>query len=100
MQLFVSDKGYIAVYPMREVKDCIHALRLFAKEVGAPDVLVADPHPTQKKKEVKDFCNKIGTKLHLLEAETQWANRAELYAGLLKEGTGKDMRAMHSPLVL
>ena len=100
MQLFVSDKGFIAVYPMREVKDYIHALRLFAKEVGAPDVLVADPRPTQKKKEVKDFCNKIGTKLHLLEAETQWANRAELYVGLLKEGTRKDMRAMHSPLVL
>ncbi len=34
MQLFVSDKGYIAVYPMEsksDFKDCLH---LFGKEVG------------------------------------------------------------------
>ena len=54
MQLFVSDKGFVAVYPMVAVKEYIHALRQFAKGVGAPEVLVADPHPTQKKKEVKD----------------------------------------------
>jgi hypothetical protein len=26
-----------------------------------------------------------------LEARTQWANRAELYVGLIKEATRKDM---------
>ena len=71
MPLFVSDKGYIAVYPMRETKEYILALRSFAKDVGASDVLVADPHPTQKKREVKEFCNKMGTRLRFLEAETQ-----------------------------
>ena len=75
-------------------------LRLFAKDVGAPKLLVLDPHPTQKKREVKDFCNKIGTTLKVLENETQWADRAELYIGLIKEATRKDMREMHSPLVL
>ena len=55
MQLFVSDKGFVAVYPMVAVKEYIHALRQFAKDVGAPEVLVADLHPTQKKKEVKAF---------------------------------------------
>ncbi len=100
VQLFVSDKGFVAVYPMRETRQYSNALKMFAKDVGAPEVLVADPHPTQKKREVKDFCNKIGTKLRLLEGKTQWANRAELYVGLIKEGTRKDMREMHSPLVL
>ncbi len=72
----------------------------FAKDFDAPDVLVCDPHPTQKQCKVKDFCTQIGTTLKVLEAQTQWANRAELYIGLIKEDTRKDMRASGSPLVL
>jgi len=60
-------------------------LKQFAKDVGAPEVLVCDSHPTQKKRDVKEFCVQIGTTLRVLEAETQWANRAELYVGLLKK---------------
>lgn len=100
MQLFVSDKGFVKAYPMESVSQYPKALRAFAKDVGAPEILVADPHPNQKSKEVKDFCNKIGTTLRLLEQSTQWANRAELYIGLLKESVRKDMRDSHSPLVL
>ena len=36
----------------------------------------------------------------MLEARTQWANRAELYVGLIKGGTRKDLRESHAPLVL
>ena len=49
---------------------------------------------------MKYFCNKIGTTLKLLEQGTQWANRAELYVGLVKEALRKDIRLSHSPLVL
>jgi hypothetical protein len=38
--------------------------------------------------------------LRVLEAETQWVNRAELYIGLIKEATQKDMRLSRSPIVL
>ena len=80
------------------------ALHLFARDVRAPKilvlVLVLDLHPTQKKREVKYFCNKIGTTLKVLENDTQWANRAKLYIGLMKRATHKDMQEMHSPLVL
>jgi hypothetical protein len=75
-QLYVSDKGFVAVYPIRETKQFMHTLRLFAKDVGAPKILVLDPHKTQTKKEVRSFCNKIGTTLKVLENETQWADRA------------------------
>ena len=79
VQLFVSDKGFVAVYPMKATCHFSSALRMLAKDVGAPEVLVADSHLTQKKQEVKDFCNKIGTKLRLFEGSTQsWATRAEL----------------------
>ena len=99
-QLFVSDKGYVAIYPMQHQRDYFLALKQFAKDVGAPDVLVCDPHPTQKQRKVKEFCTQIGTTLKVLEAQTQWANRAELYIGLIKEATRKDMRASGSALVL
>jgi hypothetical protein len=38
--------------------------------------------------------------LKVLEAETQWADRAELYIGFMKKATRKDMRSSGSPLVL
>ena len=50
--------------------------------------------------EVKQFCNDIGTSLRALEEGTPWANKAELYIGLIKEAVRKDMRESNSPLVL
>ena len=52
MQIFVSDKGFVKVYPMRYEKEFPSALREFAKDVVAPEILVADPHPS-KRREVK-----------------------------------------------
>ena len=99
-QAFVSDKGHVAVCPMHEQKDHLSALKLFAEDVGAPEVLVCNPHPTQKKREVQAFCQKTGAKLRILESMTQFADRAELHTGFLKEGARKDMREAHSPLAL
>ena len=99
MQLFVSDKGYVAVYPMKSESGFLDALKTFSKDVGAPTVLVVDPARTQKKAAVKEYCLKIGTKLKVLEESTQFANRAELYGGLHKEGIRGDMREANAPLV-
>ena len=63
-------------------------------------MLICDAHPTQKKREVKEFLIQIGTTLRVLEAEMQWADWAELYIGLIKEATRKGMRATDSPIVL
>ncbi len=90
-QIFVSDKDYIALYPMKKEADYFLALKEFSKDVGASDVLVCDSAKTQKKREVKDFCTQIGTTLNILVAETQWANRSELWVGLVKESTRKDL---------
>jgi hypothetical protein len=98
-QLYVSDKGYFAIYPMQHHQDYFLALKQFAKVVGAQDVLVCDLRPTQKQRKVKEFCTQIVMTLKVLEAQTQWGNRAELYIGLIKEATRKDMRASGLPLV-
>ncbi len=99
-QLFVSDKGFVALYPMKRQADYFLALKQFAKDVGAPEVLVCDPHPAQTKREEQNFCTQIGTTLKVLEAEMQWPNRVELYIGLMKEATQKKMQSSGSLLVL
>ncbi len=100
MQIFVSDKGFVSVYPMRkksQFKDCLH---LFCKEIGVPNTLVMDKSGEQMSNSVKHFSQQVGLTLRVLEESTQWANRAELYIGLLTEAIRKDLRTSNCPLVL
>ena len=73
-------------------------MKLFAKEVGAPDALICDAAREQISDKVQKFCCKIGTTLRVLEQNTPWANKAELHIGLLKEAVRKDMKESDAPL--
>jgi hypothetical protein len=99
-QVFVSDKGFVSVYPMRSQDEFQTALHWFCKQVGVPTNLIVDAHRAQTSNKVKRFCDQVGTTLRTLEKGTPWANRAELYIGLLKEAVRKDMRSSNSPMVL
>ena len=99
-QIFVSDKGFVAVYPMKSKGEFKDALKMFCKEVGVPMTLVCDPSGEQTSKEVKHFCHQVGMTLRVLEESTQWANRAERYVGLFKEAVCNDLRRTNSPLCL
>ena len=99
MQFFVSDKGYVFIVPMKSASKFPKSLRMFAKELGVPLYLISDTHPSQKSKEVRQFCHNIGTTLRLLENSTKWANRSELYIGLFKEEIRKYTREANSPLM-
>ena len=99
MQLFVTDKGFVFVVPMRSKSEAPQALKLFAKEVGAPDAIICDAAKEQISKEVRQFCQRMGTTLRVLEENTPWANLAELYIGLIKEAIRKDMKQSDCPLV-
>ena len=85
---------------MRQESEYPLALKQFAKEVGAPNFLVCDGSKTQNQHQVKLLCTQMGTTLKKLKAETQWANRAELAIGILKEATYKDLCESGSPIVL
>ena len=100
MQLFVSDKGFVYVVPMKSKGEFPKALKMFAKEIGVPLALILDPSGEQSSNKVKQFCHEIGTTLRHLEESTQWANLAELYIGLTKESIRKDMQESDSPIVL
>ena len=41
-QLFVTDKGFVYVVPMRSESQVLHAVKQFAKEIGAPDAIICD----------------------------------------------------------
>jgi hypothetical protein len=97
--LFVTDKGFVYVVPMKRKGKVLLAMKQFANEIGAPDAFVADISGEHMSKEVKAFCNEIGSTLRALEEGTPWANKAELYIGLLKEAVRKDMKDQNSPMV-
>lgn len=100
MQLFVSDTGFIFVVPMRSKANVPVALKLFAREIGAPNAIICDAAREQMSHTVRQFCHKIGTSLRILEKDTPWANRAKRYIGLLKEAVRQDMKHSDCPLVL
>ena len=85
---------------MKSEKEFINALKLFCKEVGAPKAFIVDRAQAQTSKKVCQVLGKVGTTLRVLEGETQHANRAEIYIGLMKSAVGKDMREANSPMRL
>ena len=99
-QLFVTDKGFLYVIPMQRKSEVLQAIKQFAKEIGAPTLIIADTSGEQMSHDVQKFCNDIGTTLWALEHGTPWSNKAELYIGLLKEAVRKDMRESNSPMTL
>ena len=98
-QLFVTDKGFVYVVPMTKESEVLQALKQFAKAIGAPDAIICDAAKAQMSTKVRQFCNDIGTTLRILEENTQSANKAELYIGIIKEAVRKDMKASNCPLV-
>jgi hypothetical protein len=65
-QVFVSNCDFISLYPMQQESEYPLALKQFAKEVGAPDVLVCDCFKTQNQREVKLLCTRWGQRLRPL----------------------------------
>ena len=83
---------------MTKESDFLQALKQFVKTIGAPDAIICDAAKAQKSKVVKHYCNDIGTTLKVLERNTPWANKAELYIGILKEAVQKDLKESNCPL--
>ena len=97
-QLFVSDKGFVYLVPMKSESQVLQAIKQFAKAIGAPDALIHDASRAQKAQAVRKYCNDIGTTLRVLEENTPFANKAELYVGIIKEAVRKDIKESNCPL--
>ena len=99
-QVFVMDKGFVYVVPMRKKSKVLQAIKQFAKEIGVPTSIIADVAGEQMSQEVRKFRNDIGTSQRALEEGTPWSNKAELHIGLLREAVRKYMRESDLPMCL
>ena len=53
--IFVSDKGFVAIYSMSSKSDFPDGLHMFCKEVGVPLYLILYPAVEQTSRKVKKF---------------------------------------------
>ena len=58
-QIFVSDKDFCAIYPMKKESEYILALKEFAKDVGAPEVLICDLAKTERRCLISSYSKEI-----------------------------------------
>ena len=100
MQIFVTDKGYLKVIPMEAESQVAKAYKLFFKYVGVPDAFVCDGSKAQTLGDAKKACNEVGTVIRQLERNKPFANRAELYVGLVKRAVKKDLKESDCPMRL
>ena len=68
---------------MRRKSEVLQVIKQFAKEIGAPPSIIADMSGEQMSRDIRKFCNDIGTTLRALEEGTPRSNKAGLYIGLL-----------------
>ena len=59
-----------------------------------------DGHKSMVNLQTKRLSHQLGLTLRMLERDTPWANRAELYIGILKEAVRKDLGATNAPMRL
>ena len=71
MQLFVSDTGFMFVYPMESKSEIPNAVKAFAKEIVVPVALILDPEGTQRSNNLDKITKDMGCKLKFLERQTQ-----------------------------
>ena len=80
VQLFVSDKVFVYIVPMKSRGEFHLSLMIFAKDIGVPISLIL--YPSGEK--TSAMCRKMDTTLKILEEYTQHTNLAERYVGLTK----------------
>ena len=91
-QLFVTEKGFINVAPMRSKSEAMLAMKQFAKDIEAREAVITDSTREEKYQEVKKFLNRIETTLRVFQEGNPWSNRTELCVGILKETFAKQTK--------
>lgn len=100
LQLFVTDKGFVFVCPMKRKSDVPFALKLFFKKVGVPDAIICDQGGEQIGGDSKKLLRESGTVVKQIEPNTPWSNRAERYIGIFKQAVRDLMHETNCPMKL
>ena len=62
-QLFVTDRAFLYVAPMKTRSEVILTVKQVAKEIGVPDAIICYASGEQSSIKLRQFCNEIGTTL-------------------------------------
>ena len=65
-QLYVSDKGFVAIYPIQSQYEFIDTLHCFCKEIGVPTTLFMDGHQAQTNHRTRKISSKFGLTMCVL----------------------------------
>ena len=98
--LYVSEKRFVMIYPMKSQSEFNYTLHWFCKEIGVPFSLVMDGHMDQNKNNTKKHFHQVRRTLRILEAGTPWDNCAEIYIRIFKEAVHRDLHMTDVPMVL
>ena len=74
LQLFVTDRGFLFVCPLKTKQDVPHTLGLFFTKVAVPDAIVCDQKKEQMQGESMKLMRDSGTMVRTLEPNMPWAN--------------------------
>ena len=99
-QIFLSNKGFVAIYLMRSTGDFQYDLQMFCKDIGVTISLVFETSGDQTSKQVRNFCHQVGTTPKLFGESTQWENRSELYIRILKESISIYIRSINCLMII
>ena len=97
-QIFVTDKVFVYVFPMKIKSEVLQAVNQFAREIGDPDAIISYAAGEQTSKALRKNWSNIGTTLQYLEEGTPLENKAKLFIGLIKEAVCKDIKESDCPL--
>ena len=67
MQLFVSNKVFVYVFPMKDRKEIPKALKDIAKEIGVPVALIFDMSGEQTSNKMKKIAGDMDLTLRMLK---------------------------------
>jgi hypothetical protein len=88
------------VVPLYKKEDVPFAVKSYFKNVGIPPVIICDYAMEQIAGKAKKLCDECDCDIRVLEKGTQWANRAERFVKIFKDGVLKDLKESNCPLVL
>ena len=83
-QLFITDKVSVYVVRMRLKVEVLQEVKLFSKDIGAPEAIICDEVGEQTSNNIQKVCRDIGTTFRVLEEVTTCTNSYQLYIGLIK----------------
>ena len=98
-QLYVCDKWFVMIKPMKLQSEFNNTLLFFCKEIGATFPLEMDVHMDQKNNRTKKLCYQVGTNILILVAGNPWANCAEIYISIFKEAVHRDLHMTNASMV-